>query len=82
VCAFVSRDPCVGVSVTNNIVAGTDLIGILGPGHECHEDDDTTFRDNVIHSVKGMGAIVFPLSEVEAHETCFEGDGNAVYKCT
>mmetsp|Transcript_34116 Transcript_34116/g.25175 ORF Transcript_34116/g.25175 Transcript_34116/m.25175 type:complete len:219 (-) Transcript_34116:2085-2741(-) len=80
VCAFVANDPCTDVFITNNIVMGADLIGILAPGHDCDDNNDKTFLYNTAHSTRGQGLVVFPLSTKESHAECLESYSNVAYK--
>lgn len=76
---------CPGLRVTNNIVAGTIMIGITGPAHDC-DKPNTNFVNNVAHSISGGGSgnglIVYPDSSKPSQRTCYEVSNNAAYKCS
>jgi hypothetical protein len=71
--------------VTNNIVAGAAYAGFAAPGHNCGDQINDSFKNNVAHSIAGfkggIGAIIFPDPSVPSHSTgCFEGSDFAAYK--
>lgn len=76
-----------GLVMTNNIVAGCDSYGYNAPGHECGTSKtQTTFRNNVAHSVNGggngIGAAIYPNPSVNpSAATCFEASHFTAYKC-
>ena len=51
---------CTNVEVTCSIVSGTVGAGFVAPGVTCGDNGSRRFKDNVAHSIKGVGAIVFP----------------------
>lgn len=51
---------CSDYQVTNNIGAGNELGGFYAFAHPCNQEGtQTMFRDNVAHSIKGVGATIF-----------------------
>jgi len=53
VCAYMEGDLCPNMQITNNIIAGGEFYGIIVMGHTCDDDNDYTFKDNVVHSIAG-----------------------------
>mmetsp|Transcript_21730 Transcript_21730/g.16040 ORF Transcript_21730/g.16040 Transcript_21730/m.16040 type:complete len:471 (+) Transcript_21730:751-2163(+) len=80
ICAYTDGDTCSSLHVTNNIFAGSIMYGAAAPGHTCGDKDDETFKDNVVHSIKGWGVAIFPADD--EHYECVEGSDITVYKCT
>ncbi len=58
-CAYIIGDYCTGISITNNIVAGTYFYGYVAYGHDCGDTTSNNFRNNVAHSIDGNGATIF-----------------------
>lgn len=84
ICAWYGPDPnCYDVSVTNSIAAGCVYAGFVVPGADCgSQADQTSFRDNVAHSIEGDGAFIVPDVKGDNHATCYEGSHFSAYKCT
>ena len=60
-CGYYYPDTCSNITITNNIVAGTTFYGYNVYGHNCGESNtDTTFRNNIAHSINGIGASIYP----------------------
>lgn len=79
VCAFNYGDKCKNVKVLNNIVAGTDFAGFATYGHNCGNYDNT-FKNNIAHSINGIGAIIFPDFTRPEQSTCYEASYFIGYK--
>jgi len=62
ICAYFEPDTsCEDVFLTNSIASGCFFVGILAPGHDCGEaDNQVNFRNNIAHSVEGVGASIYP----------------------
>lgn len=82
ICGFLSSDVCTDITVTNNIIAGTTFYGVAARGHDCDDSSDSSFKNNVIHSISGTGAAIFPIPGDAGHATCYEGSYLTVYKAT
>lgn len=81
-----SPTPLTGLVNTNNIFAGCISYGINAPGAKCGTSKtQTTFRDNVAHSVgggrNGIGAAIIPDSTEPTSGDCVEVSHFAAYKC-
>ena len=62
-CADDSKD-CFNVKIINNVVAGiedggVDTTGYSVQAHECGDYKNVVFKDNIAHSIRGYGAIIF-----------------------
>jgi len=80
ICGFEgNKQTCSAVSVTDNIVGGAYYAGFVAPGHDCGLYDET-FKNNVAHSVNGVGAFIYPNENVATHKTCYEGSHFSAYK--
>jgi hypothetical protein len=82
ICGFLTDDVCTGITVTNNLIAGTTFYGVAARGHDCNDASDSSFKNNVIHSISGAGAIIFPIPLDAGHALCYEGSYLTVYKAT
>jgi hypothetical protein len=82
ICGFITSDVCSDITVTNNLIAGTSFYGVAAPGHDCNDAADSTFKNNVIHSVDGVGVTFFPNPNLAKSGTCYEGSYTTVYKAT
>jgi len=84
-CSLTYPSPCPGLTITNNIAAGTVQQGFTGPAHDC-EKKNINFHSNVAHSISGgfsgNGFIVYPDPSKPQHKECYEVSNNAAYKCT
>ncbi len=80
ICGWLTNDVCSDITVTNNIIAGTTFYGVAARGHDCGDTSDTSFKNNVIHSVSGTGVTFFPIPNDSGHATCYEGSYTTVYK--
>jgi hypothetical protein len=60
ICGLTEGDVCKDLTVTNNIIAGALMIGVATPGYDCNSKNDKSFKNNVVHSVRGVGVAVFP----------------------
>lgn len=63
VCAYRGTS-CSGLSIVNNLIAGTAYAGFIVPGHDCADENQKVFRDNTAHSIygtnnEGHGAIIY-----------------------
>ena len=80
VCAFYGDDDCSDLTITGNIAAGCPFAGFIAPAHDCGESEtQESFRDNVAHSIDGVGAHIIPV-EARGHGQCYEGSHFAAYK--
>ncbi len=70
------------VMVTNNIVSAVHYAGYVAPGHDCDVYAQDHFKNNIAHSVKGAGAIIFPNPLSSSQKTCMEGSFFIAYKVT
>lgn len=71
---------CTDNSIVNNIVAGAKYAGFVAPGHDCGDYTTEYFKDNVAHSVDGVGHAVYPNPGIPKHATCYEASNMAAYK--
>lgn len=55
ICAYMGRDTCSDVSVTNNLVAGSSYAGFLWESPDCGADS-SHMAGNIAHSIKGTKA--------------------------
>ena len=80
-------DKCSDISIINNVVSSlapsiVDSAGFSVPGHQCGNYSTTLFRDNIAHSIKGYGAIIYRNMYVSTYRTCIEASRFVAYKCT
>lgn len=83
VCAWnnpASGSICTNVEVSCSIVSGTVGAGFIAPGVTCGDTGSRKFLDNVAHSVKGVGAIVFPDPSEINSKVCYSVFNFAGYK--
>jgi len=70
-CSLNYPKPCPGLSITNNIVGGSVFVGFIAPAHDCNDDGQRVFRDNVAHSISGgangSGAVVYADTSKPEH---------------
>jgi len=66
--------------VTDNIVGGAFYGGIIARGHDCGDYSDQSFKNNVAHSVDGVGGGVYPDPFNPSHKKCYEGSYFSSYK--
>lgn len=54
----------------------------MAPGHDCDDDGigSEKFRDNIAHSIDGVGAHIYPDNGESKHKTCYEGSHFSAYK--
>ena len=52
----------------------------MAPGHDCDEIGSEKFKDNIAHSIDGVGAHIYPDSAESSHGTCYEGSYFSAYK--
>jgi len=68
-------------SIVNNIVGGvTAQSCFVAYGHNCGDYSQTVFRNNVAHSCKNAGAVIFPDPNSAAQTTCMEASYYYAYK--
>jgi hypothetical protein len=60
ICGYNYPDRCSNIKVINNLVMGVKYAGIGTMGRSCDNTNDLAFKNNVVHSVQGMGAIIYP----------------------
>jgi len=72
--------PSYEVTFTDNIAAGCMFAGFVAPGHECGDDEQQSFRNNVAHSSAGYGAYLYPNPAHKTTKKCFEISHFAAYK--
>lgn len=64
---------CTDNSYLDNIVAGAFYGGFILPGHDCGDYENVINKNNVAHSVVGIGHGVFPdPQKADAHAVCYE----------
>jgi hypothetical protein len=84
ICGFNFPDYCKDLTIINNIAAGANYSGYGVQGHSCKDgvDDnsDNSFRNNIAHSINGIGAIIYPAAAYDDHVNCFEGSHFIAYK--
>jgi hypothetical protein len=81
ICSLPDTGNCEEVKVTNSIASGCPYSGFVAPGHTCGEaETQDSFKNNIAHSVDGVGVIVFPDPANSASDSCFEGSHIKVYK--
>jgi len=71
---------CPDISVQDSIVAGCHYAGIQSPGATCGDINQTKFRNNVAHSIKGSGLVIYVDPTDSSQKKCLEGNNNAAYK--
>lgn len=71
--------PSYETTFTDNIAAGCEFAGFVAPGTTCGNSGQTTFRNNVAHSVNGYGAYIYP-NPADSTSSCFEANHFAGYK--
>ena len=59
ICSYTKGEICKNVMVSNNIVGGTFFYGYTAPGHNCGDYSDSTFKNNVAHSIAGNGVYIY-----------------------
>lgn len=58
-CAYRVPDFCTDISIINNIVAGVYFYAYAAYGHDCDDTTSNNFRNNIAHSIDGVGASIF-----------------------
>jgi hypothetical protein len=58
-----------------------DSAGFSVPGHPCGNYSTTIFRDNIAHSIKGYGAIIYRNMYNTIYRNCIEASRFVAYKC-
>lgn len=71
---------CSNTEVTDVIVSGVVRVGIVAPGMKCDEVGSRKFYRNTVHSVAGVGAIVFPDPAESSSKLCYEVEYFRAYK--
>jgi hypothetical protein len=71
---------CSNTEITDTIVSGVPRVGIVAPGMNCDEVGSRRFYRNTVHSVAGVGAIVFPDPAETSQKTCYEVETFRAYK--
>ena len=79
-CGYTEGDFCSDIKVLNNIVAGVLFTGYVSFGHKCGDYSNPNFKNNVAHSIKGTGAIIFPDTSDSEQNNCMEGSYFSAYK--
>ncbi|CDW80878.1 ipt tig domain containing protein [Stylonychia lemnae] len=74
-------DTCLDISLVNNVVSGAPFTGYAMYGYACGEKDSNVFRDNIAHSIKDTGAIIFANKSDPRQFTCMQASRFAAYKC-
>ena len=73
--------PTSQMTFTDNIAAGCMFAGFIAPGHECGDTEQTSFRNNIAHSVLGYGAYVYANPALSSTSSkCFETSYFTSYK--
>lgn len=81
-CAWIDEDLCYDIKLINNVVSGVGLYGYSMHGHECGDYSTIVFKNNIAHSIDGVGTVIFKNSASSTQGNCFEGSYFAAYKCT
>lgn len=87
-CALRPLDKCPNLTVADNVVAGingtsVDSVGYVALAHQCgQQDSQTSFRNNVAHSILGYGATIFMYYYGGAPANCIAASHFAAYKCS
>jgi len=85
-CSLTFPSACPGMTVTNNIVAGSVFAGFMTSAANCGDNAQVKFRNNVAHSISGgsngVGAVIWADPSVPEQKECFEVSHFASYKCT
>ena len=81
ICSYAQGEICQNVMVSNNIVGGTFFYGFTAPGHICGNYSDSTFKNNVAHSVSGNGVYIYPDPARSSSSQCMEASFFSAYKC-
>lgn len=63
-------------------MAGVNFAGFGAYAHNCGNSNDESFRNNIAHSVNGVGAVIYPNSQNSHHRTCYEASHFTAYKNT
>lgn len=83
VCSYMTEgSPCYDMKITNNVAAGCLFAGFIAPGHDCDDNLNVRFRDNVAHSITGAGAgaLIYPDPLGRSHSKCYELSHFSAYK--
>jgi hypothetical protein len=85
-CGHFQGDKCEDIVIINNIVSSlapsnVDSAGFSVPGHECGNYKTVVFRDNIAHSIRGYGAVIYRNMHVPIFRDCIEASRFTAYKC-
>ena len=50
--------------------------------HECGDYSTIVFKNNVAHSINGVGTVIYKSPASSAQDSCFEASYFVAYKCT
>lgn len=59
-CAETPGEVCFDIKILNNVVSGCVFTGYAAFGHECGDYKTDVFKNNIAHSIRDTGAIIFP----------------------
>ena len=72
---------CSDILVTNNVASSAHFTGFAVTGGPCGVYSKHTFLDNIAHSIRDTGAIIFADPGQSTLKTCTEATRFAAYKC-
>ena len=79
-CAEVG-DSCTDIKIINNVVSACVFTGYAVYAHNCKDYNTVVFRDNIAHSIRDTGGIIFGDPTKPSQKTCAEASRYAAYKC-
>ena len=80
VCTELDAD-CSDLKIFNNTVSSAPFTGYAVTGSACGDYANHVFLDNIAHSIRDTGAIIFADPSNSALSTCTEATRYAAYKC-
>lgn len=80
-CAFNPGDKCPSSTLQDSRVAGCEYAGYTTVGNDCGSTGEK-FKNNVAHSIKGVGAIIGVDPDSANQGTCYEAANFMAYKCS
>jgi len=73
-------DSCTDISIVNNVASGAPFTGFAAYAHKCEDQKQIVFRDNVAHSNRDTGAIIFANLSDSDQKDCMEASRFSAYK--
>ena len=74
-------DSCTDIKIINNVVSACVFTGYAVYAHNCGDYDTVVFRDNIAHSIRDTGGIIFGDPTKPSQKTCAEASRYSAYKC-